>query len=157
MVMTMFESQVYTKPVALTDKQLLSLNMDLHWSWNDSKFTYTFAGWLFWKPNFLLSHTEIPRTCFSLFNISRFYLPKCKIDWSRPIWGHWGWLGTAFGFLESSSVYNRLIHLPQVPPVCVSESCQHWYQKWLVPYSAPRQYLNQCLVIVNWTLRNKLQ
>ena len=44
MVMTMFESQVYTKPVALTDKQLLSLNMDLHWSWNDSKFTYTFAG-----------------------------------------------------------------------------------------------------------------
>ena len=36
---------------------------------------------------------------------------------------------------------------PLVPHICVSQS----------GYSAPSHYLNQCLVMVNWTLRNKLQ
>ena len=39
----------------------------------------------------------------------------------------------------------------------VSESGHHWFRKWLVAYSAPSHYLNQWWVIVNWTLRNKLQ
>ena len=37
------------------------------------------------------------------------------------------------------------------------ESVQHCFRYWFVAYSAPSHYLNQCWVIVNWTLRNKLQ
>ena len=50
-----------------------------------------------------------------------------------------------------------LTHLPQVPHICFIESGQHWFRQWLVAYSAPSHYLNQCWVIVNWTLRNRLQ
>ena len=32
----------------------------------------------------------------------------------------------------------------------------HWFRKWLVAWS-PSHYLNQCLTIVNWNLRNKFQ
>ena len=34
---------------------------------------------------------------------------------------------------------------------------QHWFRYWLVAWTAPSHYLNQCWNIVNWTLRNKLQ
>ena len=33
----------------------------------------------------------------------------------------------------------------------------HWFRQWLVAWSAPSHFLNQCWDIVNWTLRNKLQ
>ena len=51
----------------------------------------------------------------------------------------------------------HLTHLPLVPHMCVSELGQHWFRQWFVAYSAPSHYLNQCWVIVNWTVRNKLQ
>ena len=54
-------------------------------------------------------------------------------------------------------VSRCLTHLPTMPHICVSESGQHWFRKWLVAYSAPSHYLNLCWFIVNWTLRNKLQ
>ena len=41
--------------------------------------------------------------------------------------------------------------------ICVDESGEHWFRLWLVAYSAPSHYLNQCWVIVNWALRNRLQ
>ena len=44
-----------------------------------------------------------------------------------------------------------------MPHICVSEQGQHWFRLWLVAYSAPSHYLNQCWIIVNWTLRNTLQ
>ena len=44
-----------------------------------------------------------------------------------------------------------------MPHICVSKSAQHWFRYWLVAYSAPSHYLNQCWVIVNCTLRNKFQ
>ena len=50
-----------------------------------------------------------------------------------------------------------LTHRPLVPHICVSESDQHWFRQWLVAYSAPSHYLNQCQVIVNRTLKNELQ
>ena len=34
---------------------------------------------------------------------------------------------------------------------------QHWFKEWLVAYSAPSHYLNQCWRIVNWTLGDKRQ
>ena len=33
----------------------------------------------------------------------------------------------------------------------------HWFRYWLVAYLAPSHYLNQCWVIVNWTLTNKVR
>ena len=34
---------------------------------------------------------------------------------------------------------------------------QHWFRLWLVAWSAPSHYLNQCWKIVNWNLRNREQ
>ena len=34
------------------------------------------------------------------------------------------------------------------------ETNHHWFRQWLVAWSAPSHYLNQCWNIVNWTLRN---
>ena len=51
----------------------------------------------------------------------------------------------------------ELTHLPVVTHICVNESGQHWLRQWCVAYAVPSHYLNQCWVIVNWTLRNKLQ
>ena len=33
----------------------------------------------------------------------------------------------------------------------------HWFRYWLVAWTAPSHYLKQWWIIVNWTLRNKLQ
>ena len=43
------------------------------------------------------------------------------------------------------------------PHRCVSESDQHCFRQWLAACSAPSHYLNQCWLLVNWTLRDKLQ
>ena len=51
---------------------------------------------------------------------------------------------------------EKITQLPLVPHICVSESGQHWF-RCFVSYLAQSYYLNQCQVIVNWTLRNKLQ
>ena len=48
-------------------------------------------------------------------------------------------------------------HFPLMPHIFLSELGQHWFRKWLVACSAPNHYLNQCCLIVNWTLRNKFQ
>ena len=37
-----------------------------------------------------------------------------------------------------------LTHLPLLPHILVSESDQHWFRWWLIAYSAPSHYLNQC-------------
>ena len=50
-----------------------------------------------------------------------------------------------------------LTHLPRVPHICVSELGRHWFRYWLVACLAQSHYLNKCFLIVNWTLRNKLQ
>ena len=55
------------------------------------------------------------------------------------------------------TVVLLLIHLPLVPRLCVSESGKRWFRLRLVAYLAPYHYLNQCWVIVNWTLKNKVQ
>ena len=63
--------------------------------------------------------------------------------------------------LQANGLKSRtpriLTHLPLVMHICESESGQHWFRLWLVAYLVPSHYLNQCWVIVNWTLRNKLQ
>ena len=41
--------------------------------------------------------------------------------------------------------------------ICVGNLTIIGSDKWLVAWSAPSHYLNQCWNIVNWTMRNKLQ
>ena len=41
--------------------------------------------------------------------------------------------------------------------MCVNELGQHWFREWHAASSVPSHYLSQCWLIVNWTLRNKLQ
>ena len=75
-------------------------------------------------------------------------------------------IGTAIKGLPAADIHEIrgillsqwiLTHLPLVPHICVSESDQHWFRKWLVAYSAPSHYLNHSWVVVNWSLMNKLQ
>ena len=54
--------------------------------------------------------------------------------------------------------WNRLqfvfcfYHLLLVSHICVSESGQHWFEWWLVAYSAPGHCSGQSWVIVNWNM-----
>ena len=41
--------------------------------------------------------------------------------------------------------------------ICISKLYHHWFRLWLVAWSTPSHYLNQCWNNINWTLRNKLQ
>ena len=50
-----------------------------------------------------------------------------------------------------------LTHWGRVTHICVGKLNHHWFKWWLVAWSAPSHYLNQCWNIVNSTLRNKLQ
>ena len=50
-----------------------------------------------------------------------------------------------------------LTHLPLVLHICVTELGQHGFRLWLVAYTAPSHYFNQCWVFVNWTCRKQLQ
>ena len=50
--------------------------------------------------------------------------------------------------------FRVLTHLPPIPHIFVCESGQYWFRLLLVAYSAPCQYLNQCWVIVIWTLES---
>ena len=63
-------------------------------------------------------------------------------------------MSSANGHFVQHSFY-QLTHLLLVSHICVTESGQHWFRKWLVAYSAPSHYPNQRWVIVNWDLRNK--
>ena len=54
-----------------------------------------------------------------------------------------------------NSITLTLLRL--VTHICVCELGQHWFRQWLVVSSAPSHCPNQRWLIVNWTLRNKLQ
>ena len=57
----------------------------------------------------------------------------------------WFWVMIWLNSLRPSDAYMR------------QWSNQHWFRQWLVAWSAPSHYQNQCWNIVNKTLRNKLQ
>ena len=58
---------------------------------------------------------------------------------------------------EMTNCRLSLNSLSRVTHICVSRLDHHWFRKWLVAWSAPSHYLNQCWNIVNWILRKKLQ
>ena len=49
--------------------------------------------------------------------------------------------------VEVSMRWCILTHRPLVPHICVIELGQHWFRLWLIAYSTPRYYLNQCWII----------
>ena len=53
--------------------------------------------------------------------------------------------------------YWYINSFPLVLHICIAELGQPWFRLWFGACSAPSHYLNQCWLIVNWTLRNKLQ
>ena len=58
----------------------------------------------------------------------------------------------------NSCYFKRYINSLRPSGAIMRQSTNHhWFRWWLVAWSAPSHYLNQCWDIVNWTLRNKLQ
>ena len=58
---------------------------------------------------------------------------------------------------DSTTLWYEYINSSLNAAYIVSESHQNCFRKWLGAYTAPSHYLNQCLVIVDWTIRNKFQ
>ena len=108
----------------------------------DDRFSTEWTHWSVWQlHNTVMYHTEI---------------------WSLSCWIWKYWINkqqlsdcTALPSFNLTPV--KLINLPLLLHICVSELGQHWFRYLLVTYSAPSHYLNQCWVIANWTLSNKLQ
>ena len=57
----------------------------------------------------------------------------------------------------SNSSFRVLIHWRGVRHTSVSKIIHCWFRWWLVTFSTPSHYLNQCWVSVNWILRNVCQ
>ena len=89
----------------------------------------------------------------------RFRTAKNKNAVPKRVWILLPYTGSLPAWCIWSILY--LTHLPLVPHTRFSESDQHWSRQWLVTiihhHSAPSHYLNQCWVVVKWTVRNKLQ
>ena len=50
-----------------------------------------------------------------------------------------------------------LTHWGPMTHICISKLVPHWLRLWLVAWLMPSHYLNQCWLIVDWTLGNKFQ
>ena len=67
---------------------------------------------------------------------------------------------TTHGRVKQPVRVNKIKHINSLRPSDAYRrqyTNHHWFRQWLVAYSSPSHYLNQCRVIVNWTPRNKLQ
>ena len=62
------------------------------------------------------------------------------------------YLNYADVFVAHCFALVRLIQWDQVMHICVSRLGHHWFGEWLVAWSAPRHYLNQCCLTVYWTI-----
>ena len=92
-----------------------------------------------------------------------------KLSWSwflfvtRPVGNSWAifivvsFVITFYVDYKSTARSCILNHRPLVPHICVSHVGQRCFRLWLVACEATSHYLKQCWLIVNWTLRNKLQ
>ena len=89
------------------------------------------------------------------------FLRKCSWTWPWYMFGNYTFTITASGMWLHSYALMLMTVVNSSPPgaayIYVSESGQRWLRKWLVAFSVPSHYLNQCLAIVNLTLRIKFQ
>ena len=60
----------------------------------------------------------------------------------------WNYLWNGSQFINSLSPSDA--YMPHL-------TNHHWFRWWLVAWSVPSHYLNQCWNVVNWTPRNQLQ
>ena len=123
-------------------------------------------------------HMQIEKRKDNWSNFSYTWKSQHCVTW----WSIWQWQATWHMYTQSQYIHLKslskpvsdwkieikdaniihiivwpLTHLPLVPHICFSESGQHWFRWWLVVYSVPSHYLNQCWVIVNCTIGNKIQ
>ena len=54
-------------------------------------------------------------------------------------------------------IQGMLTHWGWVTHICISKLSHHCFKQWHVPCMVPSHYLNQCWIIVNWTIANKFQ
>ena len=59
--------------------------------------------------------------------------------------------------LLRQSTIGNILGMALVTPHGVTELGHDWFRQRLVSYSASSSWLNQCSIIVDWTLTNKLQ
>ena len=71
---------------------------------------------------------------------------------SAALW-HQNWIH----HMQLMKAHSFHILLLLMPHIYGSERVHYWFSWWLVAYSAPSHYLNQCWIIVNWTPENKFR
>ena len=54
-------------------------------------------------------------------------------------------------------VWGISSHKDHVTHICVSKLSHHWFKQWLVAWPVRSHDLNQCWIIVDWTVGNKRQ
>ena len=62
--------------------------------------------------------------------------------------------------LTCSEIYDHLIHWGLVMPYGVNKHGHRYFQEWLVACTVPSHNLNQCWLMIHWTLKqilNKIQ
>ena len=72
-----------------------------------------------------------------------------KVTWRKDlIWNH----------TEQRNVVETLFNTLRPSDACMRQwTNHHWFRQWLVVWSVPKHYPNQCWSIVNRTLGNKLR
>ena len=82
---------------------------------------------------------------------------KYSMEYFRWIPTKWSRLNKMYQTPVKRSSWLDYFISPLVPYICVGEFGQHWFGQWFLACSVPSHFLNQCWLIINWTLGNKLQ
>ena len=116
--------------------------------------TFTYRSPIFTAPKFGHHRTCRCPSTYTHVNMARarqtrtwtrFFNEHISLVWKRQqyVYGQNAPWNMYFNSLRPSDAFMRRYH--------------HWFRQWLVAWSAPSHYLNQCWHIVNLTLMNKLQ
>ena len=114
--------------------------------------------------------SEIWIGCFQV-NFSDWWLryllwncPLVNCNWTLQIISHHYCLRSPSHYIKQVSCHHtlslgfyELTDLRWEPHICISELSMHRFRWWIPACSGPSHYLNQCWLIVNWTLMNKRQ
>ena len=95
----------------------------------------------------------------ALFRRSRIWAHKLFAKWSSAdntikttVDIQWAFNQMAACFHHKSLHIKYSNHRGQVTHVCVNKQGYHWIRYWFVACSVPSHYLNQCWLIINWTI-----
>ena len=94
-----------------------------------------------------------------LFNTNTSNDRKRRSPWERWLLMLWLPVGNEVNVFAWHRLFSTTAHLTGTREVLMvrGDKTRRVIPEWLVAWTAPCHYLNQCWHIVNWTLRNKLQ